>query len=59
MPSRVAPICAADEAVWLTRLVHGYILSHMFPFTRAKSDQCFWQGPALRTAVSELPMSAA
>ena len=59
MPSRVTPMCAADEAVWLTRLVHGYTLSHMFPLMRANSDQCFWQGPATRAAVSELPMSAA
>ena len=59
MPCRMAPICAADEAVWLTRLVHGYTLSLMFPLTRAIADQCFRLFPALRAAVSELPVSAA
>ena len=59
MPSRMTPIYAADEAGWLTRLVHGYTLSHMFPLTHANSDQFVWQGPASRAAVSELPMSAA
>ena len=55
----MTPICAADEAGWLTRLVHGYTLSHMFPLMRANTDRFFRQGPASRAAVSELPMSAA
>ena len=59
MPCRVAPVCAADEAIWLTKVVHGYTLSLMLPLTRAIADQCFRLFPALRAAVSELPVSAA
>ena len=39
MPCRVAPIVAADEVIWSTRVAHGYTLPQICPLARVFSPQ--------------------